>query len=111
MDSNKHNIAIKIIDRNGVSHKVECPTDMDLNLMEVCKASDLQVEGTCGGIALCSTCHVYVTSEHEIFERSEAEEDMLDQAFFVTEKSRLGCQMKIDETLNNLEVQLAPQAE
>ena len=105
-------IKITIIDRQGNELKTEAPTDMNLNLMELCKANELPVLGTCGGMALCSTCHVYVESEHELPDLSEAEEDMLDNAFFVDDdKSRLGCQIKITEDLDGLIVKLAPEAE
>jgi len=84
---------------------------MNMNLMELCKAYNLPVKGTCGGMALCSTCHLYVLSEHELPEMSEAEEDMLDQAFFVEDNSRLGCQLRIVEQMDGLRVKLAPESE
>ena len=41
--------------------------------------------------------------------KADAEEDMLDEAFFVDdEKSRLGCQIKITNELEGLIVKLAP---
>lgn len=101
-------INITVIDREDQSHNLEAPTDMNMNLMEVCKAYELPVEGTCGGMALCSTCHCYVQSDHELPEASEAEEDMLDQAFFVEDNSRLGCQLKMSNQLEGLVVKLAP---
>jgi 2Fe-2S ferredoxin len=104
-------IKIKVTDRQGEVHELDAPTDMNMNLMEVCKAYELPVKGTCGGMALCSTCHVYVNSEHELPEMREDEEDMLDQAFFVEDNSRLGCQLRITEELNGLEVTLAPEDE
>ena len=82
---------------------------MNLNLMELCKAYDLPIAGTCGGMAMCSSCHVYVKSDHELPERSDNEEDTLDQAFFVDERqSRLCCQIKLREQLEGLVVELAP---
>jgi 2Fe-2S ferredoxin len=36
---------------------------------------------------------------------------MLDQAFFVEDNSRLGCQLRITDALDGLKVQLAPEAE
>jgi len=102
-------IHIHVKDREGKVHDIEAPTDMDFNVMEICKASDLPVKGTCGGMALCSTCQVYVLSDHKLSEMSEDEEDMLDQAFFVKENSRLGCQLKLREELDGLEVELAPE--
>ncbi|MEM8582986.1 MAG: 2Fe-2S iron-sulfur cluster-binding protein [Bacteroidota bacterium] len=104
-------ISITVVDRQGKPHELAAPTGMNMNLMEVCKAYELPVKGTCGGMALCSTCHCYVLSEHELPEPSEDEEDMLDQAFFVEDNSRLGCQLRIAEALNGLKVQLAPEAE
>ena len=103
-------IKVKITDREDKEHEFAAPTDMNLNLMELCKAYELPVEGTCGGMALCSTCHVYVNSDHDLRPPSEAEEDMLDQAFFVEENSRLGCQIKLSDDLDGLKVKLAPQA-
>ena len=102
-------INITVIDREGVAHELEAPTDMSLNMMEVCKMSELPVEGTCGGMAMCASCHMYIESDHELPEKRDAEEDMLDEAFFVDdEKSRLGCQIKITNELEGLIVKLAP---
>ena len=102
-------IQITVIDHEGKSHEIEAPTDLNLNVMEIVRAADLPMEGTCGGMALCASCHVYIESDHDIFDRSEEEEDMLDQAFFVTDKSRLACQLPIEESLDGLVIRLAPQ--
>lgn len=107
-DIMKDVIKITIIDREGEEHPIEAPTDMSLNLMEVAKASELPVEGTCGGMALCASCHCYVLSDHELKDASDDEEDMLDQAFFVEDNSRLSCQLKITPELDGLKVKLAP---
>lgn len=104
-------INITVIDRDDRAHEVEAPTDMNLNLMEVCKAHELPVQGTCGGMALCSTCHVYVLSDTALPEMGEDEENMLDQAFFVKSNSRLGCQLHIKQSMDGLIVKLAPEAE
>lgn len=101
-------IKVTIIDREDEAHEIEVPLGVDLNMMEVSKASELPVEGTCGGMALCASCHMYVESDHDIFDRSDDEEDMLDQAFFVEDNSRLGCQIKITEEIDGLIVRLAP---
>jgi len=101
-------ISVTIIDREGIKHDVEAPTDMNMNLMELCKATELPVEGTCGGMALCASCHVYIESDHELNEQSADEEDMLDQAFFVKNNSRLGCQIRLKDELDGLIVRLAP---
>lgn len=103
-------VNITVIDREGVEHVLEAPTDISMNLMELCKAYELPVKGTCGGMALCSTCHVYVLSDTELPDMQPAEEEMLDQAFFVENNSRLGCQIKLSDALEGLVVKLAPEA-
>jgi 2Fe-2S ferredoxin len=103
-----HLIKITVIDRDNVEHQLEAPTDMAMNMMELCKAYELPVEGTCGGMALCASCHMYVESDHELPEATDDEEDMLDQAFFVENNSRLGCQIKLTEKIEGLVVRLAP---
>ncbi|MEM6316922.1 MAG: 2Fe-2S iron-sulfur cluster-binding protein [Bacteroidota bacterium] len=101
-------IKIFVTDREGKEHELDAPTDMAMNLMEVCRSYELPVEGTCGGMALCASCHVYVHSDHELSEPSDEEEDMLDQAFFVEDNSRLGCQIRMEDDLEGLKVSLAP---
>ncbi len=101
-------IKIEVTDREGVLHVLEAPTDMSLNVMEVLKAHELPVEGTCGGMALCASCHCYISSDHELKEASDDEEDMLDQAFFVEDNSRLSCQIKVSESIDGLQIKLAP---
>lgn len=101
-------INLTIIDRDGNEHQIEAPLGLNLNVMEICRAADLPMEGTCGGMALCASCHVYVLSDHNLPGYSEDEEEMLDQAFFVEENSRLCCQLPINESLNGLKIKLAP---
>jgi len=100
-------IKVTVIDRNGQAHELDAPTDMNMNMMELCKAYELPVEGTCGGMALCASCHMYIESDHELKDPSDEEEDMLDQAFFVEDNSRLGCQIHLRPELDGLLVRLA----
>ncbi len=104
------NVTITVIDREGVSHQLEGPTDMNMNLMELCKAYELPVEGTCGGMALCASCQCYLESDTELAEQSDAELDMLDQALHVKKNSRLGCQIPLTSDLEGMVVRLAPEA-
>ena len=103
-------IRVTVIDREGTSHELEAPTDMNMNVMELCKSAELPVEGTCGGMAMCASCHCYVESAHTetMPEKSDAEEDMLDEAFHVKEESRLGCQIQLADALDGMVIRLAP---
>jgi 2Fe-2S ferredoxin len=104
-------INIVVVDREGQRHELVAPTDMNMNLMEVCKSYELPVKGTCGGMAMCASCHCYVESDHPLKEPSDDEEDMLDQAFFVEDNSRLGCQIFMNSDLEGLTITLAPESD
>lgn len=106
-------IKIKITDREGTIHVVDAPTDMNMNVMEVVRSYELAPEGTigvCGGMAMCASCQCYVMSDHELPEMSYDEDLMLAEAFNVKDNSRLGCQIFINEELDGLEIELAPEA-
>ena len=104
-----NNISITIIDREGKSNVYEAPIDMSLNLMEFCKIAELPVKGECGGMAMCATCQVYIESDHTLPAPSDDELAMLDQAFYVKDNSRLGCQLHLNADLDGLIVRLAPE--
>ena len=106
----ENTINIIIIDRDGGKHELEAPTDMNMNVMEVCKSYELPVEGTCGGMAMCASCQCYLESDHELEEQSDDELDMLDQAFFVEDNSRLGCQIPITKEIDGIVLRLAPES-
>lgn len=105
------NIKVSIVDREGVSHTIDAPTDMAMNLMEVIRSYELAPEGTigiCGGMAMCASCQCYIKSDSELPEKQDDEEAMLAEAFYVKDNSRLSCQIPITEELEGLEVELAP---
>ncbi len=106
-------VKITIIDRDGISHNIDAPTDMNMNLMEVVRAYELAPEGTigvCGGMAMCASCQCYVESDHNLPEMSDDEDAMLAEAFDVEDSSRLGCQIHISPEMDGLQVRLAPES-
>lgn len=63
----------------------------------------------CGGQCQCATCHVYVDDAyaHLVPPMSDDEDDMLEAtASERTECSRLSCQLVLDETVDELVVDL-----
>lgn len=78
------------------------------NLLDIAQANNLDMEGACGGSCACSTCHVIVDPEFydKMEEPDDDENDMLDLAFGLTETSRLGCQIIMNEELDGLRVAL-----
>lgn len=104
-------IQVTIIDREGTVHTLVAPTDMNMNIMELCKSYELPVKGECGGMAMCATCQCYLESDTPLAEQSDAELDMLDQAFHVKNNSRLGCQIPITDEIDGIVLRLAPESE
>ena len=102
-------IKILVKDRDGKSHDLITPTDMSLNLMEVLKINEFDIEGTCGGIAMCATCQCYIKSNHKLDKKSFDEEAMLSEALNIKSNSRLGCQIFISKELDGLQFEIAPE--
>ena len=102
-------VKIEVLDHDDHLHHLEIPPDIGLNVMEACKANELPILGTCGGMALCGSCHIYVLSDHHLADKSEEEEEMLDKLFTTQENSRLCCQIRVDERIDGLRIKLAPE--
>lgn len=64
--------------------------------------------GACEGVCACSTCHIILDDDFfdDLEPATEAEDDMLDQAFGLTASSRLGCQIKLTKDMDNLNIKL-----
>lgn len=92
-------VQIIFIDREKSETKVEAT--IGLSILDVAREYDIDLEGACEGSLACSTCHVIINPE--IYEKlpkaEEAEEDMLDLAFDLTNTSRLGCQIIVNEDM------------
>jgi len=95
-------VPITIEDRNGQRQLIEVPDDMSLSLMEALKAYEYNILATCGGMALCATCHVQVLEGmDQLPPLNDAELDMLDTLPDAVANSRLACQLRIDKSLEN----------
>ncbi|CAM9400579.1 unnamed protein product [Discosporangium mesarthrocarpum] len=79
-----------------------------MNLMRVAQRHGIELEGACEGVCACSTCHIILEGEvyDGLEEPSEDEEDMLDQAFGLTETSRLGCQVIVTPDMDGIMIRL-----
>lgn len=100
-------ISFEIEESTGTRKTIEVPEDINLNLMEVLRASEYPIEATCGGMALCATCYVEVNHGIEqLDERTDAELDMLDTLPSSNEKSRLSCQIKVSRKLEGVSIHI-----
>lgn len=100
-------IKFTVIDRNGERKVVEVPEDINLNLMEVLKASEYEILATCGGMALCATCRVDVESgQDQLASPQDQELDMLDTLPDSQPQSRLACQLRVNEQLEGIVIRI-----
>lgn len=102
---------IKVTDQAGAEHELEARDGWQV--MEIIRDAGLPIRAECGGCCACATCHVYVAPEWlpRLEPPSDEEEDMLDAAFEVTDRSRLSCQIVFSAALDGLALTLAPGTE
>jgi len=67
------------------------------------------IDGDCGGLASCATCHVHVDPAwaEKVGPADDIESGMLEFEDNVSETSRLGCQVKLTPELQGLIVRVA----
>lgn len=80
------------------------------SVMELAKEHSVDgIDGDCGGVCSCATCHVHVSPE--FFEKTggpgEIEQDMLELDDNVSAYSRLSCQIEVREELDGLVLRVA----
>ena len=102
---------ITFIHRDGREETVDAPENW--SIMQIAVEHDIDgIQGACGGAMACATCHCYIPEAWEERvdaqdnEKCDEEEDILDTAFEVKDNSRLGCQIKINSSLDGLRVGL-----
>ena len=98
---------ITYITSDEKTYKVD--VENGLTVMEGAVQNDIPgIDADCGGSMACDTCHVYIKSEwfDKINQKSEGEDDMLDQAYEPKKNSRLSCQITVSEDIDGLEVHL-----
>lgn len=100
-------IKINILNPDNTITTLEAPTDMGLSLMEFLKGNEYDIMATCGGMALCATCHVEVLEGFDALGAiTDDEYAMLDTLPNITETSRLSCQLKLADNMNNIKVKI-----
>lgn len=96
----------------GEEHILEA--ENGVSLMEPLRDAGL-VDATCGGMASCGTCHVYL-SEGWVDKCSERTEDEgymlegLEDFVEVKSNSRLCCQIQLNDIHDGIDMDIAPEA-
>jgi ferredoxin, 2Fe-2S len=96
----QEDITVYVENTAGARQAVPVPTDMGLSLMEALKAHEFNIQATCGGMALCATCHVELLQSPELPEPSDDELYMLENLPDQRPGSRLSCQIKVTPELD-----------
>jgi 2Fe-2S ferredoxin len=79
-------------------------------LMKLAKQHGVKgIDGECGGVMSCATCHVHVAPEHfdRVGEAGEMEKDLLELNDHANEYSRLCCQIEVSKELDGLVLNVA----
>ena len=98
---------ITYVTHDSKTHEIDVQNG--LTVMEGAVQNDIPgIDADCGGGMACATCHVYVKEEwfDKVNEKSEGEDDMLDQAFEPNKFSRLSCQLIVSDELEGLTVDI-----
>jgi len=80
------------------------------SLMELARDNNVKgIDGDCGGVCSCATCHVHISAEDvdKFPAANEIEKDMLEFEDNTTEYSRLACQLEIKESLDGITLTVA----
>jgi 2Fe-2S ferredoxin len=98
---------ITYIEHNGTQHTLEVAEGVSLMQSAISNMVP-GIEGDCGGLCACATCHVYIPSDWQskCSEAEELENSILDFAYDVTNNSRLACQIEVTAELDGLIVHL-----
>ncbi len=98
---------IEVITREG--QMIEIAAEAGDPLMYSLRDAGL-VEAMCGGQAACATCHVFIASgwTDRVGRPDGQEEYLLDSSLERLPNSRLSCQVVLDQSLDNLQIAIAP---
>lgn len=98
---------IRFIHEDGEEQVVDAPEGSSAMLAAV-NAGVSGIDGDCGGICACATCHVYVDEawRDKVGGRGTQEESMLTFSPILEPNSRLCCQIKMTAELDGLVLRL-----
>jgi len=68
------------------------------SLLDAASDAGVDLPHNCGGVAACTTCHVWIEQGLEsLSEIGDREDDKLNEAAGLSPSSRLGCQAKVSD--------------
>lgn len=101
-------VKINFVQADGTRQSIDVPEGT--SVMHAARDNGIPgIDGDCGGVAACATCHVYVSGDWLSRVGGPADEvelSMLEFTDAARENSRLGCQIVLDASLDGLEIEL-----
>jgi 2Fe-2S ferredoxin len=101
-------IRIKYIDPAGKVHTIDATAGDSLMSVATCHSVS-GIDGDCGGNGACGTCMVQLDPHtmSKLNPPSASERELLDYLGASQSDHRLGCQIKLDQTLQGITVKVA----
>jgi ferredoxin, 2Fe-2S len=98
---------VVFVESDGTEHRVEVPVGTSI-MQGAVEHLVPGIEGDCGGLCACGTCHVYVPESWRdaCGEADELEVGILEFAFGVDDRSRLSCQIVMSDKIDGLRLHL-----
>jgi len=103
-------VRIIYIEDNGNEHEVEARSG-DTVMSAAFRNMIPGIDAECGGSCSCATCHVFIEPEwmDKVGPAGPYEDPMLDMNPERNERSRLSCQIDVNESLDGLTVRIPAQ--
>ena len=101
---------ISVQTREGVLLKISATSGS--SIMEIIRDGGVdELLALCGGSCSCATCHIYIDPDDvtRLPNMLEDEAELLEGSLHRTEISRLSCQIRFTEGLDELRVTIAPE--
>lgn len=98
---------ITYIEASGTQHNVE--VENGNNLMQGAVFNNIPgIDAECGGACVCATCHVYIDESwvSKLSAAEDVEQMTLEEVDDLSERSRLSCQVLVDDSMDGMVVHL-----
>ena len=85
--------------------RTEFLADENITILDLARKNKIDIEGSCDGSMACSTCHIKIEKKwhDKLPPPCIDEKEMLILLDNYSDKSRLGCQIKLTKNLDGLE--------